>query len=241
MKVKDYITSVCWCGRVEVEIPVSWVTEGLTNSCSNRGCGPGCEMVADTDDEDPYDEPPHEKKVYKMSKFNPSQYNPLDDSTEGLPRRADCVSLLVGPGLCGCGCGDAVSGAKANFCMGHDARLKGKLTRAAAAGCQIALVDNATGVASLKTAIEYASTFSTPKVDWAVLVQAGADKIIARRGTIDRRAAERRVLERAARDGAVRTGRWDKTGSVAAIYKTDDGFEVEYVDEQGRVRQTVVA
>ena len=239
MKVNEYLKAQCWCARTEMEIPVAWLLEGQTGSCG-PGCGPGCQMV-ESDSDDPYDKPPREKKVWKMHKFSPARYDPIDDSTDGLPWRADAVSLLVGVGLCACGCGDAPAGRKAKFCMGHDARLKGKLTRAHSAGVAVALVEETTGVATVVSALEYADRFSTPKVDWRELVTVGASKIAQRRGKIDRRAAERAVLERATRDGAVRVGRWDKTGSAAAIYQLPDGrYKVEYVDEVGRVAEQIV-
>lgn len=241
MKVADYLTAVCWCERTEVEIPVSWVSQGRTESCG-PGCGPGCEVVAECEDDDPYDEPdPEPKRKWKMNKFSPARYNPTDDSTPGLPRRPDSVSLLVGDGLCACGCGEAPTGKKAKFRMGHDARLKGRLTRAHSAGFTLALVEETTGTAEVLDPLTYADRFSTAKVNWRQLVEEGAAKISQRRGTIDKRAAEKRVLERATRDGAIKVGRWDKTDSVAAIYRLEGGaFEVEYVDETGRIRQTRV-
>lgn len=176
-----------------------------------------------------------------MNKFSPARYDPAVDSTKGLPRRSDSVSLLIGTGLCACGCGDTPSGKKAKFCMGHDARLKGVLTRVHSAGLEVALVEETTGTAEVLDPLVYADRFSTAKVDWRQLVLDAAAKIADRRGTIDRRAAERRVLERAASDGAVRIGRWDKTDSVAAIYQLEGGnYEVEYVDNVGRIRQTQV-
>lgn len=201
-------------------------------------------MVDDSDEVDPYDDAdvvPVEQRKWKMNKFAPARFDPADDSTPGLPRRSDAVSLLVGDGLCACGCGEHPSGKKAKFCMGHDARLKGKLTRAHSAHVAIALVEETTGVATVIDPLEYADRFSTEKVDWRKLVTDAAKKILERRGSIDKRAAERKVLERAIRDSAVQVGRWEKTDSVAAIYKVDAGFEVEYVDEIGRIRQTVVA
>lgn len=176
-----------------------------------------------------------------MNKFSPARYDPAVDSTRGLPRRPDSVSLLVGTGLCACGCGDAPSGRKAKFCMGHDARLKGVLTRAYSAGLDIALIEETTGSAEVLEPLDYAERFSTPKVDWRKLVTDAAAKIAQRRGSIDKRASERKVLERAVTDGAIKTGRWDKTDSVAAIYALPDGaYEVEYVDEVGRIRTTKV-
>lgn len=245
MKVADYLTSVCWCSRTEVEIPVAWVSQGMTSSCAHPGCGPGCEMVAECESDDPYDEadtvPAEPRKKWKMNKYSPARYNPVDDSTPGLPRREDSVSLLVGEGLCACGCGDTPSGKKAKFCMGHDARLKGKLTRAYSAHVSVALVEETTGTAEVVDPLTYAARFSTPKVDWEKLVRDAAAKIAQRRGKIDKRAAERKILERAATDGAIRVGRWEKTDSAAAIYQLEDGgYEVEYVDEVGRIRQTKV-
>lgn len=237
MKVEDYATATCWCDRTEVEIPVSWIREGQTLSCG-PGCGPGCTMAPPIDEpDDPYDEVDRPRKRWKMNKYSPARYDPADDSTPGLPKRTDAVSLLIGDGLCACGCGDHPAGRKAKFCMGHDARLKGRLTRAYSAHVQIALVEESTGTATLIDPLDYADRFSTDKVDWRKLITDGAAKIAERRGGIDKRAAEREILARAARDeNVVRVGKWDQTDSAAAIYKLPEGgFEVEYVDDLGRV------
>lgn len=244
MKIADYLNAVCWCGRREVEIPVSWVSQGRTSSCDYPGCGPGCEMVGsddEYDDEDPYEEPVEKPtRKWKMNKYSPARYDPKVDSTPGLPRRADSVSLLVGTGLCACGCGMAPAGKKARFCMGHDARLKGVLARAQSAGVSVALVEESDGSTEVIDPLTYAGRFSTPKVDWVKLTQDAVAKIAERRGGIDRRAAERRLLADAAANGAVRIGRWDKTDSVAAIYRGESGFEVEFVDELGRIKRVQV-
>lgn len=244
MRVADYLTAVCWCSRVEVEIPVSWVHEGRTKACEDPGCGPGCQMAPEPDEEpDPYDEIVEvpTRKV-KMNKFSPARYDTSIDSTPGLPRRAESVSLLIGEGLCACGCGETLTGKKARFRMGHDAKLKGKLTRAHSASITIALIEETTGAAEVLEPLAYADRFSTDKADWRKIVTDSAAKVAERRGTIDRRQAERAVLERAASDGAVRVGRWDKTDSVAAIYRLPTGeYEVEFVDEVGVIRQQKVA
>lgn len=241
------LSSMCWCGRSEVEIPIDWVSSGQTASCQYTGCGPGCQYTALEADsfDDPYDEPiviASEQRTYKMAKFNPADYRPSDDSTPGLPARDNAVSILVGEGLCGCGCGEAPAGRGTKFLMGHDARLKGVLTRAHASQVRIALFENSTGVADVVDPLEYAARFTSTKTDWTELVQAGADKIAARRGNVDRRFAERQVLDRATRDGAVRVGRWEATDSVAAIYHdpVTNKYTVEYVNSVGRIEQVEV-
>ena len=242
MKVSEYlVAAMCWCNRVEVEIPVGWIADGLTDTCDTPGCGPGCEMVPDSDD--PYDEPEYTKRVWKMNKYSPARYDPRDDSTPGLPRKEDYISLLVGDGMCACGCGSAPNGKTARFCMGHDARLKGMLTRAHSAGVGVALVEETTGAITTLEALEYADQFSSEKVDWRKLVSDATAKIKERRGDIDKRASEREVLRRATENGAVRVGRWEKTDSVAAIYVVPGSgeYEVEYVDENGRIRSQKVA
>lgn len=232
------VSSRCWCNRVDVEIPVGWVSQGKTGSCG-PGCGPGCEMLPD--EPEPDDEPTRTTRKWKMNKYSPARYDPSVDSTPGLPRRSDAVSLVVGIGLCACGCGNNPAGRKAKFCMGHDARLKGVLMRAYSAGLNLALVEQTTGTAEVVDPLVYADQFSTEKVNWRKLVQEAADRVRERRGGIDRRTAERAVLERAARDGAVRVGKWDKTDSVAAIYDLGDGkIEIEFVDDVGRVRNKIV-
>lgn len=234
------VNAMCWCSQQEVAIPVGWLREGKTDSCGLPGCGPGCVMV-EQPEPDEYDEPARAPRKWKMNKYSPARYDPSVDSTPGLPERSDAVSLVVGVGLCACGCGNTPAGKKARFCMGHDARLKGVLTRAYSAGLAVALVEQTTGTAEVLDPLTYADRFSTERVDWRKLVTDSAGRIADRRGGIDRRSAERQVLERAARDGAVKVGKWDRTDSVAAIYKMPDGrTEIEFVDEIGRVRNTIV-
>lgn len=237
------LSSMCWCGSSQVEIPVSWVSLGQTDSCS-LNCGPGCEYAEPPDSDDPYDEPiviAEEQRTWKMSKFNPAEYDPADDSTPGLPKRRDAVTILVDAGMCACGCGEAPAGTRTRFCMGHDARLKGALTRALASKVNIA-VYAADGTNEVVSPTEYAARFSSAKTDWVTLIEDGAAKIAARRGVTDARAAEREVIARAARDGAIRVGKWGSTGYAAAIYHDPETGKhtVEYVDEVGRIQQVEV-
>lgn len=70
-----------------------------------------------------------------MPRFDPAQYNPADDSTPTEHRDGydgDNTQLTIvyrEPGSCQCGCGTPV-GRKSRFSQGHDAKLRGKLTRA---------------------------------------------------------------------------------------------------------------
>lgn len=239
----------CWCGSKSMLVPVEWVSEGRTDSCS-PGCYPGCPMH-DTDEFDEVVEPipTPTRKRRKMNRFRADQFDPEAESSpvsdtirEAYPR--DLI-LIVGPGVCPCGCGEEPKGKKATFAMGHDIRLRGKLTRAAAAGVQVVQVMR--GVDGLVSTdpidpASFAAAYSTPKLDWAQAVADGAAKIIAKTPAPPTAAIERKITEAAT--GELPDGRtleslgvWSFTGRVAAIYREADGtMFYDYVGRDGTRR-----
>lgn len=178
------VSSMCWCNREEVSVPVGWISTGQTDSCG-EGCGPGCQMVDDVDefDVDPWSLVPPKPKSWRMGQFDPKKYHPVHDTTPGLPIRADALGLLVGDLLCPCGCGDtSANPTKTQFCQGHDVRLKGMLIRAASVEASIVLYNELDGWVEMETmdALAYADRFSTEKVDWRGYVSASVARIISR-------------------------------------------------------------
>lgn len=85
-------------------------------------------------------------------RFNVEEYDPREDS-QGTEKEGLLV-IEVGQTIpdeegkdearetCLCGCGEVPTGKKARFVMGHDARLKGMLTRAHIAGTKVELTRN---------------------------------------------------------------------------------------------------
>lgn len=245
------LSAVCWCERTEVDIPVQWVSEARTASCGPR-CGPGCPSRANEYNcndlpSDPTEVAATGKKT-KMKRFRADKYDPRTDSsfnyTSGGARVAHPTAVILevhdhpdAPKLCPCGCAEAPRGKGATFGMGHDARLKGKLTRAAAAGSQIVLTDTSKQVVEVLDPLEYAARFSTAKLDWKVAVAESASRAS---GT----GAEQAVMARAlgpqiGDEKLIRVGRWDKTGKIVAIYDDGKGGTpiFEYADSHGEVRR----
>lgn len=169
-----------------------------------------------------------------MPRFNPNKWKPTDDSTPGLrtvdPRR---VVLHVPDGCCPCGCATPPLGAKTTFNMGHDARLRGVLIRAHLMGVEIREVSSAS---TLEASVEggLAPTFKAEDVaarhGWKKYLDAA---VLRRDGK------NREVLRKAlGSERLIRVGKWDFTGQVAAVYRTNnqDMFEIEYVDPAGEIR-----
>lgn len=69
-------------------------------------------------------------------------YNPANDSSAGLETPGRVV-LWMAEGRCNCGCGVYPSSLNSKFLMGHDARLRGILIRAAIAEVPVVIVTEA--------------------------------------------------------------------------------------------------
>lgn len=244
------LSALCWCERMELQIPVQWVSEARTGSCGPN-CGPGCPSRADggnaPDSFDDLTEVARTGKKTKMKRFNPKTYDPRVDSSFGYSNGSvrtahphGVVLQVVGgtPPLCACGCGEPPRGKGATFGMGHDARLRGKLSRAVVAQCQVVLTDVDKAIVEVLDPLDYADRFSTDKLDWRASVQESAKR--SRRS--DGEEAERTVLKRALGPQVgdtklIKVGRWEKTGRIVAVYEDKGEVLYEYVDAAGVVRQ----
>lgn len=241
------ITSLCWCEQHEVVIPVQWVSEGLTGSCGPE-CGPGCPSRASsaTDTFDDHTEVARTGKKTKMKRFNASKYDPKVDSSFGYTHpggtrlaHPDAVILeVVGgdPALCACGCAEAPRGKGATFGMGHDARLRGKLARALAAGSKIVLTDVNKQVTEVLDPEDYASRFSTEKLDWAESIRESASKARGKGESAERAILAKALGPQVGETKLIKIGRWEKTGKIVAVYQDGKVIRYEYADGNGNAR-----
>jgi hypothetical protein len=93
-----------------------------------------------------------------------TQYDPVSESTPALAKQARETGRLmldVSGAACLCGCREPTPG---RFRPGHDARLKGKLTRAAIAKVKVGIVRD--GSEKEMTARAFAKEVSTEAYDW---------------------------------------------------------------------------
>lgn len=154
---------------------------------------------------------------------------------------------------CPCGCGEFPRGSKAEFCMGHDARLRGKLIRAYMTGTKIVYVMRAAfdtgdgGEVILDSRVpewtsgpidplEIARRFEVKgkNFTWEHYLEEAVER---------REGKNREVLARAVGSKRLITvGRWEYTGQVAAVYRLDneDYYEIEYVTKAGGVKKARV-
>lgn len=247
------IPASCWCERTTVRIPVQWVSEARTGSCG-PGCGPGCPAPPTADSFDDLTEVAATGKKTKMMRFDANEYDPRKDSSYGYSQSSDSIRdahpydviLEVVPSgdgrrenvtLCACGCGESPAGKHAVFRMGHDARLRGKLARALAGGAQIVLTDDMHQIRALVDVEEYASRFSTDKLDWVQSIKDSASKAKRSAGDVEQEVMAKALGPQVGETKLIKVGRWEKTGRILAVYQ--DGAEVlyEYVDKAGTKRQ----
>lgn len=165
-----------------------------------------------------------------MPRFNSNRWKPTDDTTPGL-RTVDptCIVLAIQFDAstnrfgCPCGCNGWPKG-RATFAMGHDARMRGKLIRAHLMGVRVR--HHCDGILMEPvSAMEVAE-----KYDWKEYLDAA---VLRREGK------NREVLARAiGSDRMIKVGRWDYTGQVVAVYRTNDQdmLQVEYVNKAGEVK-----
>lgn len=243
------ISASCWCSKTEVQIPVQWVSEARTGSCG-KGCGPGCPVHSDgTDAFDDLTEVATIGKKKRMAKFDANTYDPRDDSSAGYANggvriahiRAVILETVAPEGtqaLCPCGCAEPPKGKKATFGMGHDARLKGKLARAFAGNCEIVLTDASKNVHEVLEPLQFAKRFNSDKHDWPVEIQASADRAASKSGVRSKDDADRAVLQKALDPQVgltklLKIGRWERTGTVLAVYDEGGTVVYEYSDAKG--------
>lgn len=201
-----------------------------------------------------------------MARFRVSAYDPRNDSSEnteawrpGYKKNPDGLAGVIldwrsplPPSEhlqpCMCGCRSAVASRRVRFAPGHDARLKGRLTRAYATATPVHILRNpvtrAKGLAGLAdvattTALEVASIFSTDRFDWGVAVTRAAKKLTA--GDLSRAlASDRNILARALDENRhpglvlLHVGKWDRTGHLLAVYIGKDLLHhYEWTDSDG--------
>lgn len=115
--------------------------------------------------------------------------------------------------------------------MGHDARLRGVLIRAHLMGVEIREVTSRSVLGDLGEALVWTAEDVAARHGWKKYLDAA---VLRREGK------NREVLRKAlGSDRLIRVGKWDFTGQVAAVYRTNnqDMFEIEYVDPAGEVRR----
>lgn len=188
-----------------------------------------------------------------MGQFRPLQYDPRQDSSPGAENyhadRAaesgsqeaagfypdETVILITADDTCKCGCGQTPKGKNSAFCMGHDARLRGKLIRAHLMGYEVAVYDGGTVTSGA------AMTFAD-QLGWGCYLEDAERKESGRvQGTLER--ANARVLAKAmgpqiGEKRLVKVGRWEYSGQVIAFYQNgnDPELEVEYVTKKGEIK-----
>jgi len=206
------IEVLCWCGKETLPLPERLV--GL----AAPSCGPGCHQGSNLREESDSEE----KGGRPMARFRIETYDPQDDSSAG-GASPGCVGLVSGmTGYCHCGCGlttRLISNGKgySRFLQGHDQRLKGIVTRAAAAGVPIAMFDpGATSPFDTVDAVEYASgVFSGPAVAKieasATAYQQQAEKRQANRLAKAKAKAAKAAKEAEPESQQVKIGRWEYT------------------------------
>lgn len=190
MSAVGLVTCTCWCERTEVAIPVEWVDEGRTLPCDEPGCEPGCPAYIEPDEDEQEVAASNVSTIVEPARptVTVSGFDPLPDSTPDLRVHASvyplCLILRVGPGICGCGCEQSVA-RKSLFKSGHDAKLKGKLSRAAAHGCDVICVDTA-DEALRRDPIEIARGYGGT---WEQKVTDGAARIAATLPQVEEKSA----------------------------------------------------
>lgn len=206
------ISVTCWCEATEVMVPVEWVSEGRTASCHRDGCAPGCATCDTTDD---WAEPsrttpiPTQVRSKRMNAFNPSKYDPAADSSAEVSHAVRAsyprdLILVLDHNACACGCGQLPAGKRSVFRQGHDARMRGKLIRAAATGVRVVTVDEANGHTQVHDPIQYAvDNLDTPTHRLSEQVVAGVQRV-----------ADRKAAKAAPVTVIAKVGRWPREGVV---------------------------
>ncbi len=180
-----------------------------------------------------------------MGKLNLANYRPQNDSstdTDQLRRGKikDNLILLVSEERhdCRCGCQQKPVGPKAEFRMGHDARLRGKLIRAHCTDTEVTTIDGD------KPAVTNTAMYFAEILGWGDYLVVAKDREALRTAERADR-ANRQVLARATgpRVGdrqCVKVGRWMKTGNVIAVFSDGAEIEVEYVDGRGGIQRKMI-
>lgn len=196
-----------------------------------------------------------------MARFNPSKYDPSEDSSPGTEKIRqgptapktlilDWTPPAADDRVCPCGCREVLH-PSSRFRMGHDARLRGKLTRAHVTGTDVTIVKGRD--VSTSSAITVADQFSSPLLDWKAALREAEGRYSGARAKTDASNAE--ILQRAKETKEaeangnlkvgdrrlVKVGRWNYTGQVIAIYQLNGEAIFEYTSKGGDVKSTTVS
>jgi hypothetical protein len=204
-----------------------------------------------------------------MARFRPDRYDPRVDSSPnteawrpGHKRNPDGLEGVIldwrplpSPHEhmtpCPCGCRKPVTGARsrAKFVVGHDARLKGILSRAHVTATPVyiltAPMPNGKGLAGLATvtpyqAVEVAAEMSSKSYDWVTAVSDAADRLggdlVAKQYAADRRVLAAALNPKGGRS-LLHVGKWEQTGHLLAVYIGPDlNRYYEWTSDSGTVR-----
>ncbi len=162
-----------------------------------------------------------------MARFNASKYDPRIDSSKGTKALRssglDGVLLKVADGECVCGCGDRPKRAGSKFVQGHDARLRGILTRAHLTGHPVTLVrgDEVTTTSAEAVAVEHRMEHHL-----AAAADRGSGKFVQPADGMELMSGPKvGDLER------IKVGRWGYDATVLKV--TDDEIVYEYETQNG--------
>ncbi len=155
-----------------------------------------------------------------MARFSAAKYDPRQDSSRGTKALRssgfDGVLLKIAEGECACGCGETLKHAGRRFRQGHDARLRGILTRAHLTGNPVTLVGG--DEAQTTTAVALAAEHG---------MRHHLDAAAARTSKKPAVAAGPKVGD----TDRIKVGRWEYDATVTKI--TDDEIEYEYATQSG--------
>lgn len=187
-----------------------------------------------------------------MAKFNPTKYDPKSDSSPGTDRMRGSgpatvildwtsATTAVTPGspatqakVCPCGCRELLA-SKSRFRMGHDARLKGLLSRAHVTGTDITIVKGSD--MTVTTAVALAAQFTSSNMDWVKALREAEARFSASTRAKVKETNEQIVAEalgpQVGTRKLIKVGRWNYTGEMIAVYE-DKGVAVfEYTAKSG--------
>ena len=160
-----------------------------------------------------------------MARFSAAKYDPRQDSSRGTKALRSSgfegVLLKVAEGECACGCGETLKHAGRKFRQGHDARLRGILTRAHLTRQPVTLVlgDEAQTTTALALAAEHGMRHH--------LEAAGArasDKFVQPASGVV-------VGPRVGEHQRIKVGRWEYDATISEV--TDDQIIYEYRTQNG--------
>lgn len=171
-----------------------------------------------------------------MGRFNADKYDPRDDSSRGTGTIAvkgedrAVILLMTKDGACGCGCNEVPQGKGRLFCMGHDARLKGKLIRAHLGGVKVTQIRNRASAPIAVTAMSLAKHYG-----WEHYLEAAADR--AANATPRSRSGRTRSGPQVGDIHTIKVGRWPKEAQIVGV--ENGHIEFRYQDGSGNWKRVI--